>query len=120
MEFVTVVLATFTMVMLVLGILPFRIPARFMPAAISAAGWGCIELYARLPALVEAAGVAGGVAIVSRYAVAQLPEPWSLDDLLGRLSDLVPRQRLDSPWSRRPVRPVRPPNRPGREIPHLR
>ena len=92
-EFLMVVLATFTTVMFVLGLLPFRISAKLMPLAASAAGYGFMELYGRWPHEVEAAAVAAGVAILSRYAVAQLPEPWKLNDLLGRAFEVVPQRR---------------------------
>ena len=115
MEFITVALATFTGIMFVLGILPFRIPAKLMPVATSAAAYGVMELYATLPAYVEAAAVAGGVAIVTRYAVSQLPEPWSPDDLLGRLIEVMPRPKA------KPARVLEATrvNLPGRRIPRL-
>jgi hypothetical protein len=93
MELLTVTLATFTMMMFVLGLMPFRVSPKLMPLAVSAAGYGCMLLYARWPHEIAAVAVAGGVAIVSRYAVSQLPDPWSLDDLLGRLIEMVPQRR---------------------------
>jgi hypothetical protein len=92
-EFLMITLATFTVVMFVLGLLPFRIPGKLMPLALTAAGYGCMKLYGRWPDETEAAAVAGGVALVSRYAVTQLPEPWKLDDVLGRAFEVVPKRQ---------------------------
>lgn len=92
LELLTVAGAAFTGLMFVLGLLPFRISARLMPLVASAAGYGCWELYAKLPVVLDSAAVAAGVAILSRHAVSQLPEPWSLDDALGWLMEHTPRR----------------------------
>jgi hypothetical protein len=118
MELISVILSTFTTLMFVLGCLPVSIPAKAMPVATSALAYGLWTAYGHDPQLVGAVAAAGGVAIVSRYAVTQLPPPWSWDDFLARVIEtqieVTRRLRSRQVRVRRPIRgPV------GNRIPKL-
>lgn len=103
MELLTIALATFTAIVFVLGILPFRIPIRLMPLTVSAAGYGMDVAYQHYQAYVFGAAVAGGVVLITRYGVKEnLPGPWIIDDFLGWLIEKTPKRpprHRKGPWN---------------------
>ena len=113
---ITVALATFTVVLFVLGLLPFR-PGRLMPVVVTGAAYGVYLLDQHYPVPVQAAAAASIVGIVSRFAVSELPEPWKLDDILGAILERTAQVRV--PRRPRPVTPPRGANRVGNRIPPL-
>lgn len=104
MELIVVALATFTAVIFTLGMLPFRVPIRLMPVAVSGAGYGMAVAYQYYPAYVMAAAVAALVVLITRYAVHEQVGPWYVDDFLGWLVTKVPKPK---PRHRRPGPPPR-------------
>lgn len=87
---VTTALAVFTVLMAVRAALPFALPGRLMPVLVTAAAYGVARLPASYHACVQAAAVAGLVAVVHRFAVAQDPQPWSLRELAERVALALP------------------------------
>lgn len=84
-ELIVTALATFSVLIFVLGSLPFRVPPKHAPILTTALAYGILSLYHVLPTLVQAAAVASVVALASRFIVKELPEPWSWDDFVGRV-----------------------------------
>jgi hypothetical protein len=85
MGLITAALSTFSVLIFVLGCLPFRVPAKMAPLLTGALAYGMLVLDHHQPTLVDAAAVASLVALCSRYIVTGLPEPWDLNEFLGRL-----------------------------------
>ena len=72
---ITTALAVFTVVMAVRAVLPFALPSRLMPVLVSAAAFGVASVPASYHRYVQAAAVAGLVAVIHKLAVSQDPEP---------------------------------------------
>jgi hypothetical protein len=87
---ITTALAVFTVLMAVRAVLPFALPARLMPVLVVAAAHEVGQLPASFHPYVQAAAVAGLVAVIHRFAVAQDPEPWSLRELAERVALAFP------------------------------
>lgn len=79
LELLTVALATFTVLMALQAILPFKLPGRFMPFIVAAIAFGLAAVPTADRRYVQAAAYAGLVAVIYRFAVVTTPEPaWSL------------------------------------------
>lgn len=114
MELVVVALASFTAAIFLMGAVPFSVPVRLMPLALSGIGYGMDVAYRHDPKFVQAAAVAALVVIITRYSVKEAPGPWHVDDLLGWLIEKTPRRK---PAHRR--LPAELPKGVGRRIPSL-
>ncbi len=83
LQLLLVALSTFTILVFLLGLLPFRVHAKLMPALTTGIAWGMYDIrHTILLLLLSAAAVA---ALVSRWALGTVPEPWQVNDVLGWL-----------------------------------
>jgi hydrogenase/urease accessory protein HupE len=107
LQLITTALAAFTVLMALRLLLPFALPVRIAPVVVSGVAYGLLYVPPKWHHAVLAAACAGLVAVVHRFAVGEEPEPWSLRDLIVRLT---PRPKPKSGRTQGPV---------GNRIPQL-
>lgn len=93
-----------------------------MPAVVTGAAYGVYLLDKHYPLPVQAAAAASIVGIVSRFAVSELPEPWSINEVLAWMLERASQVRVPRPRPKRYPRMTevaRAANRVGNRIPPL-
>jgi hypothetical protein len=88
LELLIVSLATFTVLMALQAILPFKLPGRAMPVIVSGIAFALAAVPPQDHRYVSAAAYAGLVAVIYRFAVTSEAEPaWSLRNVAAALRE---------------------------------
>lgn len=94
LELLTVALATFTVLMALQAVLPFKLPGRFMPYVVAGIAFGLAALPPADHRYVQAAAYAGLVAVIYRFSVTSPPEPaWSVRNVVTAIRLAFPKKK---------------------------